>query len=263
MHPDWLIPDWPAPGHVRSFMTTRAGGVSQPPWDSLNPASHVGDQADAVLENRRILRADLPAEPNWLNQVHGTCVWSCAEDVPSRLSSGEWNVASKRPPSADASVTRQPAQVCAVLTADCLPVLFCDRAGTVVAAAHAGWRGLVAGVLEATVVRMNVPPGEVLAWLGAAIGPDAFEVGNEVREAFVSQHPAAAAAFRPSQSDRLDATPKKWLADLYALARIRLAAVGVGQVYGGGLCTYADPPRFFSYRRNGVCGRMASLIWLS
>jgi YfiH family protein len=248
MHPDWLIPDWPAPANVRAFMTTRGGGVSRPPWDSLNPASHVGDDPAAVAENRRVLRADLPAEPLWLDQVHGTCVAEAAGDEP---------------PCADAGLARQPGHVCAVLTADCLPVLFCDRAGTVVAAAHAGWRGLAAGVLEETVAKMAVPPGEVLAWLGAAIGPDAFEVGDEVREAFVSRHPLTAVAFRPAFPGTLDEAPKKWLADIYALARIRLAAAGVGEVYGGGLCTVSDPARFYSYRRDGTTGRMASLVWLA
>lgn len=248
MHPDWLIPDWPAPARVRAFVTTRAGGVSRPPWDSMNPAGHVGDDPAAVAENRRILRAVLPAEPLWLNQVHGTCV---VEE------------AAVEPPCADASVARQPGQVCAVLTADCLPVLFCDRAGSVVAAAHAGWRGLMAGVLEETVARMAVPPDAILAWLGPAIGPAAFEVGDEVREAFVSRHPLTAVAFRPALPGTLDEAPRKWLADLYALARIRLAAAGVAEVYGGGLCTVSAPARFYSYRRDGVCGRMASLIWLA
>ncbi|TCJ18587.1 peptidoglycan editing factor PgeF [Parasulfuritortus cantonensis] len=247
MHPDWLLPDWPAPARVRAFMTTRAGGVSRPPWASMNPAAHVGDDPAAVAENRRILRAGLPAEPLWLEQVHGTCVAEAPAEAP---------------PCADASLARGPGQVCAVLTADCLPVLFCDRAGRVVAAAHAGWRGLAAGVLEATVARMAVAPDAVLAWLGAAIGPAAFEVGDEVREAFVSRHPLAAVAFRPALPGTLDEAPRKWLADLYALARIRLAAIGVAAVYGGGLCTYADATRFYSYRRDGRTGRMASLVWL-
>lgn len=250
--PDWLVPDWPAPANVRACMTTRTGGVSRPPWDSLNPAGHVGDDPAAVAANRAILRRHLPAEPLWLEQVHGCDVVARSEETTVDLP----------PPCADASLARRPGQVCAVLTADCLPVLLCDRAGTVVAAAHAGWRGLAAGVLEATVARMAVPPCEVLAWLGAAIGPDAFEVGDEVREAFVARHPLAAVAFRPALPGTLDGAPRKWLADLYALARLRLAAAGVGEVYGGGLCTHADAARFYSYRRDGVTGRMASLIWL-
>jgi YfiH family protein len=248
MHPDWIVPDWPAPANVRAFMTTRSGGVSQAPYDSMNPASHVGDDPETVAENRRILRAELPSEPLWLNQVHGVCV---AEGHPAAET-----------PCADASITRQAGEVCAVLTADCLPVLFCDRAGTVVAAAHAGWRGLAAGVIEETVAKMSVPPGEILAWLGAAIGPDAFEVGEEVRAAFVSQNPLAAVAFRPSMPGTLDEAPKKWLADLYALARIRLASIGVGAVHGGDRCTFSDAGRFFSYRREARTGRMASVIWL-
>ena len=258
MHPDWLIPDWPAPANVHAVMTTRAGGGSAPPFASMNPASHVGDEPAAVAENRRRLRQSLPAEPMWLNQVHGVRVVEgfhagLAEEaeMPCTI------------PAADASVARLPGEVCVVLTADCLPVLFCDRAGSVVAAAHAGWRGLAAGVLEETVAAMRVPPEAILAWLGAAIGPDVFEVGEEVRQAFVERHPLAAVAFRPAMPGTLDAAPKKWLADIYALARIRLAAAGVGEVHGGGLCTVSDPTRFYSYRRDGVTGRMASLIWLS
>jgi YfiH family protein len=244
MSADWIVPDWPAPARVRAMMTTRQGGVSVTPFDSFNPATHVGDTPSAVAENRRRLRALLPAEPLWLNQVHGIAVarQGCA-GVPE----------------ADASVATQANQVCVVLTADCLPVLFCDRAGTVVAAAHAGWRGLAAGVLEAALEGMQVPPGEVLVWLGAAIGPQAFEVGPEVREAFVSQQPKAASAFVTSPSS---SAPDRYNADIYRLARIRLAALGVTAVYGGGLCTVNDSQRFYSYRRDRQTGRMASLIWL-
>ncbi len=248
MLPERLFPNWPAAANVRALMTTRHGGVSRPPFDSLNPAAHVGDDPAAVAANRRLLRADLPAEPLWLNQVHGTQVAEAHADVAGI--------------EADACVARRPGAVCAVLTADCLPVLFCDSAGRVVAAAHAGWRGLMAGILEATVAAMQVPPERILAWLGAAIGPDAFEVGDEVRAAFVCRHPLAAVAFRPALPGTLDGAPRKWLADLYMLARIRLAAAGVSQVYGGGLCTYRDAERFYSYRRDKTTGRMASLIWL-
>jgi hypothetical protein len=258
MPTDWLLPDWPAPAHVRALMTTRAGGVSRPPYASLNPAGHVGDDPGAVAENRRRLRQYLPADPVWLNQVHGNCVVDCGGLPPPQPSPACGGGGS----AADASVARAPGQVCAVLTADCLPVLFCDRAGTVVAAAHAGWRGLAAGVLERTVAAMAVPPDEILAWLGAAIGPEAFEVGEEVREVFVGQHPLAAVAFRPALPGSFDEAPRKWLADLYALARIHLMAVGVTAVYGGGLCTYTDAARFYSYRRDATTGRMASLIWL-
>ncbi len=263
MPPDWITPDWPAPANVRALMTNRSGGVSQPPYATFNPASHVGDDPAAVAENRHILRQCLPAEPLWLNQVHG-----CEVVAPPFEKGGLGGVSATGSqghaatiPTADAAVAFQPGEVRAVLTADCLPVLFCDEAGTVVAAAHAGWRGLAGGVLEATVAAMRAPPERILAWLGAAIGPNAFEVGGEVREAFISQHPLAGVAFRPALPGTLDEAPRKWLADLYALARIRLAAVGVNQVYGGGLCTFNDP-RFYSYRREPRTGRMASVIWM-
>lgn len=236
-----ITPDWPAPAHVKSLMTTRVGGVSVGPFTSLNLGAHVHDDPLAVIENRRRLREALPAEPVWLNQIHGTQV------IPADGASGV--------PDADASYTRTPHTVCAVLTADCLPVLFCARDGSVVAAAHAGWRGLAAGVLESTLDAMQVPPDEVIAWLGAAIGPDAFEVGAEVRDTFITSHPQSVAAFTPRQH--------KWLADIYTLARIRLNVCGVTAVYGGGLCTYTDAARFYSYRRDGVTGRMATLIWLA
>ncbi|NWG86194.1 MAG: peptidoglycan editing factor PgeF [Hydrogenophilaceae bacterium] len=246
---EWLKPDWPAPAKVRGCMTTRAGGVSQPPYASLNPASHVGDDSLSVAENRAILRRHLPAEPLWLTQVHGDRVAEAGVDAEGV--------------EADACIARAPGRVCAVLTADCLPVLFCDAAGTVVAAAHAGWRGLAGGVLERTVEAMRVPPGQVMAWLGAAIGPDSFEVGPEVREAFIEHDPLAATAFRPALPGTLDEAPHKWLADIYALARLRLARIGVSQVYGGGLCTLRHAERFYSYRREQKTGRMASLIWLA
>jgi YfiH family protein len=236
-----IAPDWPAPPQVKCLMTTREGGVSGPPWARFNLGDHVGDDPAHVAANRARLRQHLPAEPGWLRQVHSPRVVELGHE-PN--------------PEADAAFTRQAGQVCVVLTADCLPVLFCDRAGSVVAAAHAGWRGLADGVLEATVAAMQVPPGEVLAWMGAAIGPQAFEVGDEVRAAFVAQHAGAAAAFAPH-------APEKWLADLYALARIRLGAIGVQAIYGGGRCTFNEAESFFSYRRDGVTGRMASLIWLA
>lgn len=236
-----ITPDWPVPAHVKSLMTTRVGGVSVGPFASLNLGAHVLDDPLDVIENRRRLRETLPADPIWLNQIHGTQV------IQADLASGA--------PDADASFTRTPNTVCAVLTADCLPVLFCARDGRAIAAAHAGWRGLAAGVLEATVVAMQVPPAEVMAWLGAAIGPNAFEVGAEVRDTFISSHPQSVGAFTSHQH--------KWLADIYALARIRLNACGVTSVYGGGLCTYTDAARFYSYRRDGTTGRMATLIWLT
>ena len=236
-----LVPDWPAPARVRSLQTLRGAGCSPAPWDSFNLGDHVGDDAANVAANRAALREHLPAEPAWLKQVHGIATVN-----PKK---------SPKLKEADAAFTRDSGVVCAVMTADCLPVLFCDRAGTVVAAAHAGWRGLAAGVLEATMTQMAVPPGELLAWLGPAIGPSAFEVGDEVRAAFVADDPAAALAFKPHFSG-------KWLADIYLLARQRLNARGVGGIHGGGRCTVGEAQHFFSYRRDGVTGRMATLIWI-
>lgn len=240
---DLLFPDWPAPARVRAACTTRVGGVSQGAYASLN-MGRSGDDPAAVSENRHRVRQalELPAEPCWIRQVHGVRAVQMPQMAPD--------------PEADASFTFEPGVVCAVQAADCMPVLFCDRAGTVVAAAHAGWRGLAGGVLERTVAAMGVPPGQLLAWLGPAIGPEAFEVGEEVREAFVTADAAAAGAFRAG------ALAGKHYADLFALARMRLAQAGVSQVSGGGLSTHADPARFYSYRRDGVTGRMAALIWL-
>ena len=238
---DWLLPDWPAPANVRACVTTRAGGVSLPPFDGLNLGDHVEDEPQAVTENRRLLVELLGCRPAWLKQVHSPDV--VAAD-PAQV------------PTADASWTATPGTACVVLTADCLPALFCDRAGTRVAAAHAGWRGLAGGVLENTVAALGGEPDELLVWLGPAIGPQSFEVGAEVREAFVAQHAEAERAFVPS------ANAGKYLADLYSLARIRLAAIGVTAVHGGGLDTFSDP-RFFSYRRAARTGRFASLVWLA
>jgi YfiH family protein len=237
---DCLRPDWPAPANVHALQTLRTGGVSLPPWDGFNLGDHVGDGEQAVAANRAALRRQLPGEPLWLRQVHG----NLAVDADFAPDFSE----------ADAAVARQSGRVCAVMTADCLPVLFCDRAGSVVAAAHAGWRGLAAGVLENTVRAMLVPPAEILAWLGPAIGPASFEVGGEVRDTFVRHDPEAANAFRPAREG-------KWLADIFLLARQRLNVVGVNAIYGGGMCTVQGQDRFFSYRRDGVTGRMASLIW--
>jgi YfiH family protein len=238
---DRLIPDWPAPANVRSVQTLRSGGCSPQPWASLNLGDHVGDDPGRVAMNRAALRAALPGEPLWLQQVHGVAV------VDAGIVSGLIE--------ADAAFARQAGKVCAVMTADCLPVLFCDRAGSVVAAAHAGWRGLAAGVLEATIEQMGVPSSELLAWLGPAIGPNAFEVGDEVRAAFLAHDVDAARAFQLHGQG-------KWLADIYLLARQRLERAGIGSISGGGFCTVTDESRFFSYRRDGVAGRMASLIWL-
>lgn len=238
-----IRPGWPAPDGVHALVTTRSGGVSEAPYDSFNLGVHVGDDPARVAENRRRLRALLPGEPCWLNQVHGTAV----------LDADAWSGGLV---DADGVVGRRPGRVCAVMTADCLPVLLCDVAGTVVGAAHAGWRGLHAGIIEATVAAMDVAPASLMAWLGPAIGPEAFEVGDEVRQAFVDQAPCAAKAFLASP------VQGKWMADMYALARLRLAALGVARVHGGEFCTYGDSSRFFSYRRDGATGRMASLIWL-
>lgn len=235
------VPDWAVPANVRALQTTRNGGVSQAPWASFNLGDHVGDEPAAVAANRAALSARLPAEPRWLTQVHGTV----AVDAGQRPEITE----------ADAAFARHPGIVCVVMTADCLPVLLCDRQGTVVAAAHAGWRGLLGGVLESAVAAMAAAPGELLAWLGPAIGPRCFEVGTEVRDAFVARNPSARAAF-------VATGPDKWLCDIYLLARQRLERLGVSAISGGGACTFSESERYFSYRRDRTTGRMASLIWL-
>jgi len=238
---DLIQPDWGAPAAVRAFSTTRGGGASGGPWRGLNLAAHVGDDSEVVAQNRASLaqRLRLPSAPQWLDQTHGREV--------------------RRPEAplvrADACVEDRIGRVCAVLTADCLPVLLCNRRGTRVAAAHAGWRGLLGGVLESTLDALDEAPTDLLAWLGPAIGPQAFEVGGEVRHAFVDEDPACATCFKARGGDH-------WLADLYGLARHRLERRGVGAVSGGSWCTFSDSERFFSYRRDGLCGRMASLIWL-
>jgi YfiH family protein len=239
---DAIVPDWPAPACVKSMVTTRAGGFSAGPHASFNLGANSGDAEAAVVRNRALLRRFVPREPVWLKQVHGTVVIDAAH-------AGAMS-------EADAAVTREAERVCAILTADCLPVLLCERSGAAVGAVHAGWRGLAAGVIEQAVRALQCPPDRVLAWLGPAIGPRVYEVGEDVREAFVRQDPAAEAAFIARQ-------PGKYLADIYALARQRLAALGVPAVYGGAWCTYSDPARFFSYRRDGVTGRMASLVWIT
>jgi YfiH family protein len=239
---EFIVPEWPVPANVRAAMTTRKGGVSTGRYASLNLASHVGDDAGSVAENRRRLRAALalPAEPAWLPQVHGREVAT----LPGAL-----------PAAADAAVTLARGTVCAVLVADCLPVFLASRDGDRVGIAHAGWRGLAAGVVEAAVAALATEPARLVAWLGPCIGPQAFEVGADVREAFVATDAAAAAEFRPGRAGR-------FMADLPALARRRLAAAGVADVHGTVLCTHADSARFYSYRRDGETGRMAALIWL-
>jgi len=249
--PDLIVPDWPAPPGVRAAFTLRSGGFSRPPFDTFNVAAHVGDDPGAVAENRAALRArlDLPAEPAWLQQVHGHRVI----DLDAQTSPGPQMSLDSRG-AADAAVTRIPGSICVIQVADCMPVLFAAVDGSAVGAAHAGWRGLAGGVLEATVRAMNTPPAKLLAWLGPAIGQAHFEVGEEVRAAFLAADAGAAAAFTANDRGR-------WQCDLYALARRRLARLGVSAAYGGGWCTYADFARFFSYRRDGRCGRMAALIW--
>ncbi|MCE5180298.1 MAG: peptidoglycan editing factor PgeF [Betaproteobacteria bacterium] len=244
MNESWIIPDWPAPANVHAVQTTRAGGVSTGGYASLNLGDHVGDDPAVVATNRAILRLALPAEPIWLKQVHGNVL----ADADRAVGIAE----------ADAAVARKSDVVCAVMTADCLPLLLCDESGTVVCAVHAGWRGLAGGVIEAAVAAMKVAPASLLVWLGPAIGPQAFEVGEEVRQAFLAYDPDAQKAFVPHAA----ATEQKWLADIYLLARQRLGLLGVTKVYGGGLCTFSDEERFFSYRRDGATGRLASLIWL-
>jgi polyphenol oxidase len=268
---DLIEPDWPAPARVRSAFTLRTGGVSGAPYDSLNVGAHVGDVSTAVEENRRRVRERLrlPGEPVWLQQVHGVEVADLDVRAPApvgrldagaelRMSAGRAEAAAPAasgPSSADAAITRTPGRVCVIQVADCMPVLFAARDGSAVGAAHAGWRGLAGGVLEETVRHLGVPAAQLVAWLGPTIGQQHFEVGDEVRAAFISHDPDAASAFESNARGR-------WQCDLYSLARRRLAALGVRSISGGGWCTYADAARFFSYRRDGQCGRMAALIWM-
>jgi len=242
---DWIVPDWPAPAGVRALITTRraapGAGASRGTYAQFNLGAHVNDDAQAVARNRAFLRGLLPAEPVWLTQVHGTRV---VEAGPASM--GE---------RADAAVARAPGRVCAVLTADCVPVLLADTKGAAVGIAHAGWRGLAAGVIDNAVAAMGVAPQSLVAYLGPGIGADAYEVGTEVRAAFVTADSGAATAFTPRG-------PGKFLADLHQLARRRLERIGV-RVYGATDCTYSDPARFYSYRRDGATGRMASLVWIT
>lgn len=270
-----IEPEWPAPQGVRAAFTLRTGGVSVSPHDSLNVGAHVGDVAAAVEENRRRVRErlGLPAEPVWLQQVHGAEVANL--DVVALARRGGAESAPLSPGAeaalpldaegalplasgfvrADAAVTRAPGRVCVIQVADCMPVLFAARDGSAVGAAHAGWRGLAGGVLEETVRHLGVPAPQLVAWLGPTIGQSHFEVGDEVRAAFMSHDPDAASSFEANARGR-------WQCDLYALARRRLLALGIRDIFGGGWCTYADAERFFSYRRDGQCGRMAALVWM-
>ncbi|WP_193166322.1 peptidoglycan editing factor PgeF [Microbulbifer hainanensis] len=247
----YLIPDWPAPSNVRAATSLRTGGHSAGAYASFNLGSHVDDDADAVAANRRQLcdELQLPAEPQWLEQIHSDRVVTARTDGLVRT--------------ADASTASTPGAVCAVLTADCLPVLFCDRAGTRVAAAHAGWRGLAGGILRETVAALDCAPEELLVWLGPAIGPRAFETGVDVLETFFEhaldgEHTEAIAqCFRPHVQK-----PLHFLADIYGLARAELRQLGIADIYGGDRCTVSEPDYFYSYRRDRITGRMASLIWL-
>ena len=267
----WLVPDWPAPANIHAATTLRTGGVSQGSYSSFNPAAHVNDDADRVRQNRQIIREmlDLPSEPVWLDQIHSNRAVKAVKTASLQQ--------------ADASYTNESGVVCAVLTADCLPLLVCSTDGAQVAAIHAGWRGLLAGVISNTVASMQIPfanshpfskgeasqlrntdldfplcrrggRGDLLVWLGPAIGPDCFEVGTEVRDAFLEKSAEFNNVFKKQSND-------KWLADIYQMARIELAALGIANVYGGTNCTVTEHERFYSYRRDRQTGRMASLIW--
>jgi YfiH family protein len=236
---DFIIPDWPAPANVKAIQTTRLGGYSVAPYGSLNLGLHVQDDGLAVAKNRQLLSDYLPSEPVWLNQVHGVEVIDATKSMCVQ--------------DADASFSKNKNVVCVTMTADCLPVLLCNQQGTAVASIHAGWRSLCDGVIEATIKMMGVESEELMAWLGPAIGPDAFEVGSEVREAFIAQDTQADQAFK--------AYGDKWLGDLYGIAKQRLNKQGLNKIYGGGECTYSTPSRYFSFRRDGLTGRMATMIW--
>ena len=290
-----IIPDWPAPANVKALQTTRIGGISSTPYDSFNLGDHVGDEPLSVERNRMLLNTLLPSEPVWLQQVHGTVVANadiagsgcdtllinplatrlgekatlakslvmakpadCGSSRTTALLAPESSTAPSGGgclPQADACIARHRAAVCVVMTADCLPVLLCDTQGSVVGAAHAGWKGLAAGVIEATVHAMEVAPQNLMAWLGPAISQEAFEIGDEVRAMFVDADPQTVAAFIPGRSG-------KWYADIYVLARLRLNASGITSIHGGGYCTYRESEHFFSYRRDGATGRMGTFIWL-
>ncbi|MGO1659934.1 MAG: peptidoglycan editing factor PgeF [Marinobacter sp.] len=243
--PSLIRPEWPAPTNIRAFCSTRVGGFSQAPWASLNLGGHVGDAPVDVRANRAKLAnaCDLPVDAfGWLDQTHGTEVVSLPATAPV--------------PEADASYTLAAGRACTILTADCLPVILCDQQGTTVAAAHAGWRSLCGGVLENLLARMAVPGRDLMAWLGPAIGPNAFEVGPEVRAAFIAKTPQASAAFSAS-----GAREGHYMADIYLLARQRLEKLGITSIHGGRFCTVTDSQRFYSYRRDGQTGRMATVIW--
>lgn len=242
---DWIKPSWPAPLNVQALFTTRSGGMSSGPYASFNLGDHVGDKLHIVKQNRVKLRSALPGEPRWLNQLHGsTPVWVDNNMITLK---------------GDAALSRTCNVVCAVLTADCLPVFLCDEAGTVAGIVHAGWRGLLSGVIERAVKEMRKGDSRIMAYLGPAIGPNFFEVGEDVRHAFIKQDKESVPAFAPHNEDN----SKKWFANIFLLARQRLAAIDVTEVYSNDECTYSNPEKFFSYRRDGNTGRMAGLIWLT
>lgn len=239
---NYIIPNWSAPKNIHAYTTTRLGGISQPPYNSFNLSTNVGDDLNTVLANRRKLRQDLnlPNEPCWLNQAHTKNV-VVADNHASY-------------PNADASYTTTPNIVCVELTADCLPILLCSKKGDLVAVIHAGWKGIVNGVIEATIHALPINPAELIAWLGPAIGPNSFAVGEDVREQFINFDAKAQNAFRPIANH-------KWLFDIYFLGKQRLNNCGIFTIYGGEFCTYSAPEKFFSFRRSAKTGRMASLIW--
>jgi polyphenol oxidase len=236
-----IIPNWPAPANIKALQTTRNGGISLAPYNSLNLGSHVHDDPLHVAHNRQLLSQFAPSEPVWLNQVHGVNVVDAANTACI--------------PDADASYTNCKNVVCVTMTADCLPILICDTAGTLVASIHAGWRSLCDGVIEATIAKLPAKPADLMAWLGPAIGPNAFEVGVEVREQFIAKDAKAELAFKKHGD--------KYLADIYQIATQRLNSLGVTQIYGGGCCTFTEKENFFSFRRDGATGRMATIVWLS
>lgn len=244
----FIKPNWPAPDNIFAFTTTRQRGNSLAPYASFNLAMHVGDELFKVEHNRQLLRQqlNLPSEPNWLQQTHSNTVAIFN------------NLQNESNPIADAAMTQSPNTICTVLTADCLPILLCNKKGTLVSAIHAGWRGLAKGIIENTIQTMETPPSELLAWMGPAIGPDAYEVSEDFVDTFISFDQKAMQALKTKPN-----TKNKWLANIYLLAEQRLAALGVTSIYGGEYCTFSDETNFYSFRRDGVTGRMATLIWLS
>lgn len=237
-----IKPAWKLPAHVKAFCSTRIGGVSQPPFDSLNLAQHVGDNLDHVQQNREILVASqqLPSQPCWLEQTHSTTVVTLESEANRH---------------ADAAITRQPDTIAVIMTADCLPILLCNHSGTEVAAVHVGWRGLLDGVVQETLAKMQSPASQLLAWIGPAISQPEFEVGDEVRQAFIEKYDSAQNRFKPNR-------PGHWLCDLAGLACDLLQRHGLAQTHRSNLCSYRNEAQYYSYRRDGVTGRMASLIWM-